>query len=80
MSAPIDLIPSRGKNPKYRPPDMTTPIMVRDIVIPVKVVDGQRIISARAIAEAMADDKFTALDLHFMVFEERLIWGSCKVE
>lgn len=82
MKQPIGFLPSQGKQAKYRKPpfDMAAPIKVRDIVIPVKVVDGQRIISAKAIAEAMADDKFTAQDLFSLVWEERLMWGDVRIE
>lgn len=71
MNEPIGFLPSRGKNTKYQPPDMSAPI---------KVVDGQRIIGANAIAEAMADDKFTAQDLYMLIWEEDLMWGDVRIE
>lgn len=79
-TAPTGFLPSRGKNPKYKPPDMSQPIKIRDFVIPVKVVNGQRIIDGDTIAKAIADDTLTAQDLFALILEERLMWDDVRIE
>lgn len=79
---PVGFLEGNTKQVKYRTPpvDVLAPIKIRDVVIPVKVEGGQRIISARAIVEAMADGKFTEQDLPFLILEELLLWGDCRID
>lgn len=73
------LIPSRGKNTKYQPPDMSAPIKVRDFVIPVRLVKGKRIINGEEIRKAMQGD-FTIQDLFALMAEEKFMYEQCYIE